>query len=187
MIYFNLFWSFFQIGLFSIGGGYAALPLIREQIVEKHAWLTMAAFTDVVTIAEMTPGPIAINAATFVGTQVGGIAGALVATFGCVLPSCVIVILLAWLYRKYRSLTLMQGILSGLRPAVVGLIGAAGASILVLALWNGGLMAFSFAALEPISLCLFAAALFVLRKWNVNPTFIIFGAGAVGAVLYGLI
>ena len=144
-------------------------------------------FTDVVTIAEMTPGPIAINAATFVGTQVGGIAGALVATFGCVLPSCVIVILLAWLYRKYRSLTLMQGILSGLRPAVVGLIGAAGASILALALWNGGLMAFSLAALEPISLCLFAAALFVLRKWNVNPTFIIFGAGAVGAVLYGLI
>lgn len=172
MIYLDLFWSFFQIGLFSIGGGYAALPLIREQIVEKHAWLTMAAFTDVVTIAEMTPGPIAINAATFVGTQVGGIAGALVATFGCVLPSCVIVILLAWLYRKYRSLTLMQGILSGLRPAVVGLIGAAGASIL---------------ALAPVSLCLFAAALFVLRKWNVNPTFIIFGAGAVGAVLYGLI
>ncbi len=183
----ELFWSFFQIGLFSIGGGYAALPLIREQVVEKHGWLTMTAFTDVVTIAEMTPGPIAINAATFVGTQVGGVVGALVATLGCVFPSCVIVMLLAWVYKKYRSLTLMQGVLSGLRPGVVGLIGAAGASILALALWNGTLFSFSFAALSPVSVCLFAAGLFVLRKWNVNPTLIIFGAGAVGAVLYGLL
>ena len=187
MIFLELFWSFFQIGLFSIGGGYAALPLIREQIVEKHGWLTMTAFTDVVTIAEMTPGPIAINAATFVGTQVAGLPGSLVATFGCVFPSCVIVILLAGLYRKYRSLRLMQGILSGLRPGVVGLIGAAGASILALALWNGALLAFSFSALSPISVGVFAVALFVLRKWDVNPTFIIFGAGAIGAVLFGLL
>lgn len=187
MIYLELFWSFFQVGLFSIGGGYAALPLIREQIVEKHGWLSMMAFADVVTIAEMTPGPIAINAATFVGTQVGGVAGSLVATLGCVLPSCVIVLLLAWLYRKYRSLTLMQGILSGLRPGVVGLIGAAGASIFALALWNGTLFSFSFSALEPVSIFLFAAALFALRKWNVNPIFAIFGAGAAGAVLFSLL
>ena len=91
MIYLELFWSFFQIGLFSIGGGYAALPLIREQVTEIHHWLDMTAFIDIVTISQMTPGPIAINAATFVGTQVGGLPGAVIATVGCVTPSCIIV------------------------------------------------------------------------------------------------
>lgn len=106
MIYLELFWSFFQIGLFSIGGGYAALPMIQQQIVELHGWLTMTSFTDVVTIAEMTPGPIALNAATFVGTQLAGLPGAIIATLGCVTPSCIIVIFLAWLYSKYRELGL---------------------------------------------------------------------------------
>ena len=89
-IYLQLFWSFFQIGLFSIGGGYAAMPLIQNQVVSIHSWLTMAEFADIVTIAEMTPGPIAINSATFVGTKVAGLAGAVVATAGCVFPSCII-------------------------------------------------------------------------------------------------
>ncbi len=92
----QLFWSFFQIGLFSIGGGYAAMPLIQQQVVELHPWLTMTQFADIMTIAEMTPGPIAINSATFVGIQVAGIPGALVATLGCVMPSCVIVLTLAY-------------------------------------------------------------------------------------------
>ena len=80
MIYLELFWSFFQIGLFSIGGGYAAMPLIQNQVVDIHPWLTMTQFADIMTIAEMTPGPIAINSATFVGTQVAGLPGALIAT-----------------------------------------------------------------------------------------------------------
>ena len=82
MIYLQLFWSFFQIGLFSIGGGYAAMPLIQHQVVELHPWLTLTQFADIMTIAEMTPGPIAINSATFVGMQVAGLPGALVATAG---------------------------------------------------------------------------------------------------------
>lgn len=95
-IFFKLFWSFFQIGLFSIGGGYAAMPLIQNQVVAIHGWLTMTQFADIITIAEMTPGPIAINSATFVGTQVAGLPGAIIATIGCVLPSCIIVLTLAW-------------------------------------------------------------------------------------------
>ena len=90
MIYLQLFWSFLQIGLFSFGGGYAALPLIQGQIVDRHGWLAMAEFTDLITISQMTPGPIAINAATFVGIKIAGPAGAAAATLGCVLPSCVI-------------------------------------------------------------------------------------------------
>ena len=82
MIYLELFWSFFQIGLFSIGGGYAAMPLIQNQVVDIHPWLTMTQFADIMTIAEMTPGPIAINSATFVGIQVAGLPGAIIATVG---------------------------------------------------------------------------------------------------------
>ena len=97
MIYLELLWSFFQIGLFSIGGGYAAMPLIQHQAIDIHGWLTMQSFSDIMTISQMTPGPIAINAATFVGIQVAGIPGALVATFGCVLPSSIIVTILAFI------------------------------------------------------------------------------------------
>ena len=95
MMYFELLWSFIQIGMFSIGGGYAAMPLIQNQVVDMHPWLTMQQFADVMAIAEMTPGPIAINAATFVGIQIAGIPGAIVATLGCVMPSCIIVLTLA--------------------------------------------------------------------------------------------
>ena len=91
MIYLQLFLSFLQVGMFSIGGGYAAMPLIQNQVVTSHSWLTMSEFTDLITIAEMTPGPIAVNSATFVGIRIAGIPGALIATFGCILPSCIIV------------------------------------------------------------------------------------------------
>ena len=86
MLYLQLFWSFFQIGLFSIGGGYAAMPLIQNQVVDLHHWLTLSEFTDLITISQMTPGPIAINSATFVGIRIGGVGGALVSTLGCILP-----------------------------------------------------------------------------------------------------
>ena len=99
----ELFWSFLQVGLFSIGGGYAAMPLIQAQVVEQHPWLTMSEFTDLITIAEMTPGPIAINSATFVGIRIAGLGGAVVATFGCILPSLLIVSILAKIYYKYKG------------------------------------------------------------------------------------
>lgn len=103
-----LFWSFFQVGLLSFGGGMASLPLIQEQVVDTHAWLTLSEFSDLVTIAEMTPGPLAVNAATFVGIRIAGIPGALLATFGCILPACVLVTLLAWVYKRYKQMTLVQ-------------------------------------------------------------------------------
>ena len=133
MIYLQLFLSFLQIGLFSFGGGYAAIPLIQGQIVDQHGWLSMAEFTDLITISQMTPGPIAINSATFVGIKIAGLPGAAVATLGCILPSCVIVTLIARLYLKYRNLAVLQGVLGSLRPAVVAMIASAGISILVTA------------------------------------------------------
>ena len=126
----DLFLCFVQVGLFSIGGGYAAMPMIQAKAVEYYHWLTMSEFTDLMTIAEMTPGPITVNSATFVGIRMAGIPGALVATMGCILPSLIIVSLLSWLYEKYRSMDAMQAVLACLRPAVVALIASAALTIL---------------------------------------------------------
>ena len=136
MIYLELFWCFFQIGLFSIGGGYAAMPLIRHQVVEVHDWLTMAEFADIITISQMTPGPISINSATFVGINIAGIPGALVATFGCVLPSCLIVLALAFAYYRFRGFRMVRNVLLQLRAAVVSMIAFAGLAIVFLAFWH---------------------------------------------------
>ena len=114
MIYIQLFLSFLQVGALSFGGGYAAMPLIQEQVVNLHSWLSMSEFTNLITIAEMTPGPIAVNSATFVGMQIAGILGAIIATLGCILPSCIIVTLLAYVYMKYRNMSLLQGTLASL-------------------------------------------------------------------------
>ena len=115
------------------------MPLIQNQVVQLHSWLSQSEFTDLITISQMTPGPIAINSATFVGTRIAGIPGALAATAGCVLPSCILVTLLAKIYLKYRNLSLLQGVLKSLRPAVIAMIAAAGASILVNAFWENRL------------------------------------------------
>ena len=186
MIYLRLFWSFFQIGLFSIGGGYAAMPLIQHQVVELHHWLTMEQFADIITIAEMTPGPIAINSSTFVGTQVAGVAGALVATAGCVFPSCVIVLILARIYYRYRELSTMQGIMQGLRPAVVSMIASAGISIFCLSIFGGQLFPVQNVDFNLVSALLFAGCLIWLRWKKPSPIIAMASAGAAGLLLYPL-
>ncbi len=186
MIYLELLWSFFQIGLFSIGGGYAAMPLIQHQVVDVHPWLTMTQFADIMTIAEMTPGPIAINSATFVGIQVAGTPGALVATIGCVLPSCIIVMTLAYIYYRFRGLTMVQGILAGLRPAVIAMIASAAISLLILSFYGQRTLPADLSGINYISVLIFTAGLLILRKWKVNPIYVMIGAGAAGILLYSI-
>lgn len=186
MIYLELLWSFIQIGMFSIGGGYAAMPLIQNQVVDIHPWLTMQQFADVMAIAEMTPGPIAINAATFVGIQVAGLPGAIIATFGCVIPSCAIVLTLAYVYYRFRGLTMVQGVLAGLRPAVVAMIASAGLSLMILAFYGQRQLPDNLLDLDLIAVVIFGAAVFVLRKWKVSPIWIMAGAGVAGIILYSI-
>lgn len=169
MIYLQLFFSFLQIGLFSFGGGYAAMPLIQGQVVDIHGWLEMSEFTDLITISQMTPGPIAINSATFVGIRVAGLPGAIVATAGCVLPSCAIVLALAFIYYHFSKLTAVQGVLQGLRPAVVAMIASAGLSLLLLALFGGREMSVGPLGLDVVAAVIFAAGFLVLRRKSVNP------------------
>ena len=177
MIYLQLFWSFFQVGLFSIGGGYAALPLIQSQIVEIHGWLTAAEFSDLITIAEMTPGPIAINGATFVGVRCAGVLGAAAATLGFILPACVLVSVLALVYKKYRTLTLMRSVLSSLRPVVTALIFSAGLKILWQALLQGKDL---FPQnVDWLAVILFPAVFLLIRKAKWNPILAMVSSGAV--------
>ena len=168
----DLFLCFVQVGLFSIGGGYAAMPMIQAKAVEYYHWLTMSEFTDLMTIAEMTPGPITVNSATFVGIRMAGIPGALVATMGCILPS-----LLSWLYEKYRSMDAMQAVLACLRPAVVALIASAALTILRVVVFTGGVI--SVSTVQVLYVALFIIALAVLRIRHSNPILVMVCCGAV--------
>lgn len=184
MIILTLFVSFLQVGLLSVGGGYAAIPLIQQQAVERWGFISLAEFTDLVTIAEMTPGPIALNAATFVGIRAAGTAGALAATAGCVLPSVVIASLLALVYRRYAGLSLMQSMLACLRPAVVALIASAGLSILFQVIFGGETV--SAEHVQVIELMLFGAAFALLRRAKLSPIFVMLLCGAARVAIYAL-
>ena len=131
MIYIELFLTFFLIGMFTIGGGYSMLPLIQNQVVAVHGWIDDTTFTDIVAISQMTPGPIGINSATYIGYEVllksgasesMSILGSFTATFAVVLPSFIIVLLLCKVYETWKNHPVFRGVMSGLRPAVIGLI-----------------------------------------------------------------
>ncbi len=181
-IFLQLFSSFFQIGLFSIGGGYAAMPLIKAQVVDIHGWLSAVEFSDLVTIAEMTPGPIAINSATFVGMRVAGLPGVLVATLGNILPSVIIMLILARLYEKYAKQTLLKRILEGVRPVVVAAIFTAGLGLLQLALSR-------FTSPDLFALVIFILAFLILnsRRIKVGPIALLAAGAVVGIARFLLL
>lgn len=181
MIYLQLFLSFLQIGLFSIGGGYAAMPLIQSQVVTEHGWLSMSEFVDLITIAEMTPGPIAVNAATFVGVRIAGGLGAVVSTLGCIFPSLVIVSILARIYARSKEGVALQTVLGCLRPTVVALIAAAGITIATAAFFSGNVLAIDH--ILWLQVALFGIAFFVLRRFKWNPILVMTCCGAVGLLV----
>lgn len=184
MILLELFWSFFQIGIFSFGGGYAALPLIEQELIYVQEWMTHQEFIDILTLSEMTPGPIAINAATFSGNQVGGLLGGVIATIGVSLPSIIIVQLLAYFYFKYRNLTMVQGVIQGLRPAVVALIASAGLTIFMTAMFGHSDWPVGIDQINWVSVVLFAVGIFVMRKYKASPIQVMILTGIAGVIIY---
>ena len=175
MIYLQLFCAFFQIGLLRFGGDYAALPLISQQVISTYHWISQNIFTDLITISQMTPGPIAVNSATFVGQYVAHLPGALIATLGCILPSCVIVSLLAYLYVKYKNMEVMKTILAYLRPAVVSMIAISGISILISSFFKESIIGISY--LRYHAMIVFVICLILLRKYKMNPILVMVLAG----------
>ena len=182
MILWELFIRFFRIGLLSYGGGYASFSLIEQQIVHQKHWMTPTQFIDVLTVSEMTPGPIGINAATFVGRHVRGFPGATVATLGVILPSFFIVTSLAALYFKFKNIKIVQGIIEGLRPAVIALIASAGVSIMLTALFEGAFI--SLETFRYFSFFLMIGCFILLRKTNLSPIKVMIVSGVIGMIVY---
>jgi len=182
----QLFLSFSQVGLFSFGGGYAALPLIQAQVVDTRGWLTINEFSDIITISQMTPGPIALNTASFVGNRMAGIPGTVVATLSVVFFPLIIALFLAWFYFKYRNVSVMKGVLYGLRPTVVSLIASAGISILLQALFQSQSFPLELVNLSLFSLLVFIVGFIFLLKTKVGPILVILLSG-VASLLFSLI
>ena len=189
MIFLELFITFFQIGLFGFGGGYGMLSLIQGEVVHNHEWLTTSEFTNIVAISQMTPGPIGINSATYCGyTAVHNagfgywmsILGSVTATFALILPSLILMILIAKMFMKYMDTPLVKSVFLGLRPAVVGLLAAA--TLLLMTPEN-----FSAPDINPwqfwISCFLFVASFVGTKYMKINPIRMICYAGVAGLVL----
>ncbi len=157
MIFLELFWTFLKIGAFTFGGGYAMIPLIQSEVSAK-GWMDGEMLVNFVAVSESTPGPMAINMATFVGAEMAGVPGAICATLGVVLPSFGIILLVARCYTRFRESRIVRGCMSGLRPAVVGLIAAAALSVGETVFLPGGVAGFD-AAPFGVSLAIFAVAL----------------------------
>lgn len=177
----KLFISFLKIGLFSFGGGYAALPIIQQEVVTQNGWLGVSEFNDLITISQMTPGPIAINSATFVGQRVAGFPGSIAATIGCILPSAIIVGALSYFYKKYKDLDLMTEVLKFLRPAIVVMILIAGLDILKTALFDVNFI--SIANLDFKMLGLFIGAFIIMNKKNYDPIKVMVASGCLYLIL----
>ena len=159
-----LYWEFCKIGLFCIGGGYASMPWIQAAVVDNYHWLTMSEFIDIFTISQMTPGPIGINAATFVGTKIAGLPGSIAATLGFVTPSLILCLGVTWLLKKYGDISAIKGTLNGLRPAVVALMLVAGLSFLYLSIWNVETLPEDFGAFDLKGIIILVLAFIAVRR-----------------------
>lgn len=175
----KLFLTFLQIGSFSIGGGYAIIPFIQEQVVNSLNWLTLQEYTDIITISQMTPGPLVVNTATFVGIRIAGIPGAIAATLGSTITGCSISILLYNFFKKYKNIDSISNILKGLRASSVGLIASAASTIIIIAFLDTSLLDQHW-NLNMTAILVFACSLFVLRKYKLNPLLVIMLTGIAG-------
>ena len=176
MIFLELFVTFFMIGAFTFGGGYAMLPLVQEEVLAK-GWMPLSEIVNFIAISESTPGVFAVNMATYVGSEMGGLFGAICATLGVVMPSFIIILIVARCYDAFRKNRIVAGAMTGLKPAVVGLISAAILSIAKTVLMPTG--AFVVDIGLAVSLVIFALGLFLVLKKKAHPVLII----AVGAAL----
>ena len=185
MIYLQLFWEFLKIGLFAVGGGMATLPFLQD-LAEKTGWYSQSLITDMIAISESTPGPIGINMATYVGCNVAGFLGGVVATMGEILPAIVIVVTVSRYLEKFRGSKLVDAAFYGLRPAVTGLIAAAGISVVKVAMFHFDLYRQTGVLTDAFDLkkiIFFVAAFAAIKKFKLHPVVYIACAAVVGILL----
>ncbi|MBO4984708.1 MAG: chromate transporter [Bacteroides sp.] len=182
MLYLQLFYTFFKIGLFGFGGGYAMLSMIQGEVVTRYGWLTAQEFTDIVAVSQMTPGPIGINCATYVGfTSTGSVFGSMLATFAVMLPSFILMLTISRFFLKYQKHPVVESVFRGLRPAVVGLLASAALVLMTKENFSSPTEdAYSFT----LSCIIFLVAFVGTRKYKVNPIAMILACGVAGLLLY---
>lgn len=180
MLLLELFATFFMIGLVSFGGGYAMIPLIQEEVVERHGWMTLQEFTDVVAVAGMSPGPISTNSAVYIGYAQGGLAGAAAAALGMSLPSLLIILALGAVFKRVKDSFAVQSAFYGLRAIVTGLIIYAA---VLFAVNNGLVSGWSWHTVS--LLAVFVCSLVALIRFKIHPIYVILGSGIIGMFLYG--
>jgi len=184
MLYLQLFYTFFKIGLFGFGGGYAMISMIQGEVVTRHQWINAQEFTDIIAISQMTPGPIGINSATYVGyLAAGNVWGSVVATVALVLPSFILMLAISRFFLKYQKHPDVVAVFSGLRPAVVGLLAAA-ALVLMNAENFGSFRTEPFTFV--VSCLIFALAFVGTRRFKVNPILMIVICGVIGLIVYSI-
>ena len=179
-IYLELFLTFLSIGAFTFGGGYAMLPLIQKAVLDNE-WLTEEAMVNFIAVSESTPGPFAVNIATYVGMETGGFLGAVCATLGVVVPSFVIILIVARVYKQFQESNIVKGCMSGLRPTVIGLIGAAVLTIGKTVFFPDGFSLANISAYNIIvSLVICALGIFLIFKKKVHPIVLIVVSAVLG-------
>lgn len=184
MILLELFWVYFKIGLFTIGGGYAMLPMVTREVVDIRGWITQSALNEIVFIAESTPGPFAINLATFVGLSQAGVAGGIVATLAVVLPGFIAILLIAILVKNFSGNKKVKSVLWALRPVVVGLVAFAAYKICRDVVYFDD----AVSLVNILLIVVFAIASRVkIKKKTINPILLILVSAVVGVVLFGVI
>ncbi len=196
VLFLQLAWTFFVIGAFTIGGGYAMLSLIQNQVVVEHPWISEATFTDIVAVSQMTPGPVGINSATYVGynvlvnatgSQVLGVCGSLTATLALMIPSFIIMLLIVKFYQKFKTSKLYAGTMDWLKPCVVGLIGAAAVILMFKTTWSDGVPSVQVVAdnFPDWKSWVLLGGAFAASYWGkVNPIYVILAGAAAGIVIY---
>ena len=182
MIYFELFLTFFKIGLFTFGGGYAMLTMIQQEVM-AHNWMSLNEITDFVAVSESTPGPLAINMATFIGMHTSGILGALCATFGVVFPSFVVILIIAHIFEKFKKNAYVNAAMGGIKPAVVGLIGSA---LLTTIISSFGSFSLSLNYLINSAVLLIMAVLVFIFRKRIHPIILIVVCAILGIVFGSL-
>lgn len=180
MIYLKLFLTFLKIGAFTFGGGYAMLPLMQQEVL-NNAWMTEEELLNFIAVAESTPGPVAINMATYIGVETGGILGAIISTLGVILPSFAVILVVAKFYAKYKNSFVVKGCLTGLRPVVIGLIAKAIISLGFGVFFPNGINAAAFDFGFFSSVLIFGIVVYLAFK-KVNPIYLILGSAGLGIV-----
>lgn len=188
MIYLKLFFEFFKVGLFAVGGGLSTFPFL-EDMVQKTGWFTMSDLVNMIAVSESTPGPIGVNMSTYAGVVTSGILGGIISTFGLITPSVIIILIVAKFLDKFRNSFYVESAFYTLRPAVLGLIGAAGFSVFkttIFSLENFTLKSSFFEVIDIKAVLIFLVSFFLIKKLKISPIICILGAGLVGMALYSL-